>query len=131
MPQLHGKRSEPRPTRRRLLNLELVRIPHQLLTVAPIQPDGDSTGAVMDPNSIDALISEAAGDSESTPSETQVGNDRKSGLLSKLFKKRDDSGTSVPAGASASAPASAPAGEMAATDAPTTPAPSSRKWRNP
>jgi hypothetical protein len=90
---------------------------------APIQPDGDSTGAVMDPNSIDALISEAAGDSESTPSETQVGNDRKSGLLSKLFKKHDDSGTSVPAGASASAPASAPAGEMAATDAPTTPAP--------
>ncbi|MCH1408626.1 MAG: hypothetical protein L7V87_06325 [Verrucomicrobiales bacterium] len=89
----------------------------------PIQRGGDSTGAVMDPNSIDALISEAAGDSESTPSETQVGNDRKSGLLSKLFKKRDDSGTSVPAGASASGPVSAPAGEMAATDAPTTPAP--------
>jgi len=91
--------------------------------ITPIQPGGNSTGAVMDPNSIDALISEAAGDSESTPSETQVGNDRKSGLLSKLFKKRGDSGTSVPAGASASGLVSAPAGEMAAPDAPTTPAP--------
>ncbi|MDC0251892.1 hypothetical protein OAK74_01295 [bacterium] len=88
---------------------------------ADIPPAPD--GAPMDLNSIDALISEAAGDSEPAPAESQVGNDRKAGFLSKLFKKRDDSGTSVPAGASASGPVSSPAGEVAATDAPTTPAP--------
>jgi hypothetical protein len=90
---------------------------------APIQPSGDSTGAMMDLNPIDALISEAAGDSEPAPAESQVGKDRKGGLLSKFFKKRDDFGTSVPAGASASGPILAPAGGMDATDAPTTPAP--------